>query len=186
MRRPLLILPMTLLALFAAVPMASAHTTLTASDPAEGASVAAPPSQITLTFNEPVKPEATTVTVAGADGTAWTVGQITAKDATVLVPVTPAGPAGPYTLTFKIDSVDDHPVTGTVKFTMAVPAATTTTVPPTTTTTAPSSSAPAVDPAASSSQPTGDGGVPFWVWIIVAVVVLAAAAFVVGRRKRTS
>ncbi|MDX8143165.1 copper resistance protein CopC [Lentzea sp. BCCO 10_0061] len=185
MKRLLLVLPLVLLSVLTTTPAASAHTQLISSDPKEGAQVAAPPQQLTLTFNEPVRPEQTTVTVTGADGTAWTVGQITAKDASLLVPVTPAGPAGLYTINFKIGSADDHAVTGAVKFTMTAPLVTTTTAPPTTTTTAPSSTAPSVAPVADvqSDQSTG---LTWWAWLLIAIGVAAVAGAVVWLRRRAT
>ena len=184
MKRLLILFPIVLLSILATAPLAAAHTQLISSDPKDGAQVAAPPQQITLTFNEPVQVDQTTVTVTGADGTAWTVGQITGKDATLLVPVTPTGPAGLYTLNFKIGSADDHAVTGTTKFTMTVPLTTTTTPPPTTTTT-PSSAAPSVAPAA-DVRTDQSSGIPWWVWLIVVLGVAAAAAVTVFLRKRSA
>ncbi|MGI5506392.1 copper resistance CopC family protein [Lentzea sp. CA-135723] len=179
--RYLLVLAITLLSVLAATPSASAHTQLTSSDPANGAQVAAPLQQITLTFNEPVAPDSTTVTVTGPDGAAWQIGQITGKDATLTVPVTPAGPAGEYVLNFKIGSADDHAVTGSLKFAMTVPATTTTTAPPTTTTTTTPSAAPSVAPAAQSTQ---DSGIPWWIWLVVVLVVVAVAVVVLATRKK--
>ncbi|MET9225668.1 copper resistance CopC family protein [Lentzea sp. NPDC003310] len=184
MKRVLILLPIFLLSFLATAPLASAHTQLISSDPKDGAEVAAPPQQITLTFNEPIQVDQTTVTVTGADGTAWTVGQLTGKDASLLVPVTPAGPAGVYTLNYKIGSADDHAVTGAVKFTMTVPLTTTTTPPPTTTTT-PSSAAPSIAPAA-DAQTDQSSGMPWWVWLIVAVGVVGAVGAILFIRKRST
>ncbi|WP_439659518.1 copper resistance CopC family protein [Lentzea sp. HUAS TT2] len=184
MKRVLILLPIFLLSFLATAPLASAHTQLISSDPKDGAEVTAPPQQITLTFNEPVQVDQTTVTITGADGTAWTVGQITGKDATLLVPVTPAGPAGLYTLNFKIGSADDHAVTGAMKFTMTVPLTTTTTPPPTTTT-APSSAAPSIAPAA-DVQSDQSGGIAWWIWLIIAAGVIVTIGAAVFLRKRSA
>lgn len=183
MKRLPIIAALAVLATLWTAPNAWAHTELIASDPAKDAQVATAPQQLTLTFSEPIDPTLAKVTVAGADGTAWTVGVIAGSGATLTVPVTPAGPAGLYTISYTITSADGDPVTGTVAFTLttAVPTPTTTTT--TTTTTAPAESSAAPDPAA---QPTdaGDGGLPAWVWIVLGLVVVAV--IVVGLLVRRS
>ncbi len=166
---------------------AAAHATLIASTPAKDASLAAPPEQVQLTFDEPVTPADNAVSVAGPDGTAWTVGQPAVAGAVLTVPVRPAGPAGLHTLTYRVLSGDGDLVDGTVRFTLttAPPAATTT---PTTTTTTTTTSAPVptstVEPAAAT---TDDGGVPGWVWIVGGIVVvlagLVAALFATRSRQ---
>jgi len=175
------LLSATVLALLAVLAMASpalAHATLTASNPAEGAQVATAPTQLTLTFNEPVSPDQVTITVTGPGGATWQVGAITGTDTTLTAPVQPAGPAGPYTMSYSIQSADEHPVTGAVNFAMTTAVVTTTTPPPTTTeptTTEPTAPAPA--PRAQDTS-ADDDGIPVWVWIVGAVVVLVAGVAV--------
>jgi copper resistance protein C len=176
--------------LLAVAPVASAHTKLIGSNPASGAQVADAPHELTLTFNEPVRPEIAQVTVAGPGGLQWTVGQISAKDNALLVPVHPAGPAGPYTISYRIGSADDHPVTGTVAFTLASPVPVSTTQPPTSTTTPTTTSATSAAPTSSAAvttqAQTGDsGGMPAWVWILAAVVLVGAGITVVLVRRRS-
>jgi methionine-rich copper-binding protein CopC len=159
---------------------ASAHTELESSSPAEGASIAAAPTQVQLTFGEPVTLPPDPVKVTGRDGTAWKVGTPSVAGGVVTAPVTPAGPAQAYTLTWKVVAQDGDNVTGTVTFTLtAAAAASTAPVAPTTAvavqtqTTAPSSPAPVgVDSV----------GIPSWIWILVAVVGLLAV-IVVGVRQ---
>ena len=124
-------------------------------------------------------PAANTVTIAGTDGSSWTVGQPAIAGAVVTVPVQPVGPAGAYTLTWQVVSSDGDEINGTIAFTMAVAAApptTSTTVPTSTTTEAPPTTT--VDAAPAANE---DSGVPVWVWILIAVAVLLAAT-VVGAR----
>lgn len=190
MRRLLAALPIALLALLPVAPGAAAHTELTASDPAEGAQLPAAPAQLTLTFNEPVQMQATTIAVTGPGGVTWQVGTITARDNSLLVPVTPTGTAGQYTIDYRIGSADDHPVTGAIRFTLTAPVTTTTTAPPTTTTTsAPAPTTTTVSAAPAAQQSADDGGIPAWVWIVGVVVLAAigvAVAVLTGRRRRTS
>lgn len=160
-----------------AVP-AAAHTELKSSNPPAGATLDAAPTQLELTFTEPVT--GPSIQVASPEG-AWTVGTPSVAGPVVTVPVTPAGPAGQHTITWKVVSADGDPVSGTVAFTLSKPvAAPTTTVPPTTTTTsAAASSTPA--PAASEDG----GGLPVWAWVVIGlgVVALAVGGFLVSRRQ---
>ncbi|WP_460407174.1 copper resistance CopC family protein [Actinophytocola sediminis] len=171
------------LAMVGMASVAAAHTELTGSDPAEGARVATAPSQLTLTFTEPVDPTKATVRVTANDGTAWQVGTITATDATLTVPVTPAGPAGPYAIDYRIISADGDPVTGAVRFTLTAPVPAATTTPPPTTTETESSAAAAPEQAAADAAEPTEGGVPAWVWLAIGVVVLAAIATGVARNR---
>ena len=192
----------TLVLLGAASP-ASAHTDLASSDPASGASVPQRPTRLTLTFTEPVPAESATVTVTAADGSAWPTGEITADGVTLTVPMLESGsPAGPYTVAWKVESLDGDFVDGTFAFTVTAPPvaqqppAATTPVPPPAVTSAdavpaPTSSAATGSVATITAVATGtstpaatsgsedDGGVPLWVWILV-VAVLAVIGIAVG------
>jgi copper resistance protein C len=143
---------------------ASAHTELVSSSPAEGASLATAPTQIQLTFGEPVTLPPDPVRVVGRDGARWRLGTPSVAGGVVTVPVTPAGGAQAYTLTWKVVAKDGDNVTGTLSFTLTAPASAQ--APPSTT------AAPiAVDPI----------GIPGWVWILVAVGGVVAAGVVALR-----
>jgi methionine-rich copper-binding protein CopC len=166
---------------------AYAHAELTASTPAKGASLAAAPARVSLTFNEPVRLGADPISVTGPGNVAWTVGKPTVAGAKITAPVQPTGPAGRYTLAYQVISADGDTVTGSVPFTLTTPAASTSTAPTTTTSTetaAPNPSRP-VDSAASSEE--ADEGVPVWVWLVAAAALVVAAglgALRVGRARR--
>jgi methionine-rich copper-binding protein CopC len=175
---------------------ALAHTSLKSSNPAKGASLAAAPTQIELTFSEAVGLPADPITVEGPDGTAWSVGKASATGAVVTAPVTPTGPAGAYSVKYKVTADDGDTITGTVAFTLTAPATPSTTSPPPSTTpssrpgtpvaSAPPVAAPAPAPAATGTDSDG-GGLPGWAWIVIAVGVLAVVALGVvlgGRRGR--
>jgi methionine-rich copper-binding protein CopC len=102
---------------------AAAHNELIGSDPADGATVASTPARVLLTFDLPVKPGFSTVTVTGPDRTQWQAGAPVEAGATVSMPVNPLGSAGQYTIAYQVLSVDGHPVRGAVKFTLGNPAA---------------------------------------------------------------
>lgn len=186
-RRLSLALLVSALGLLAAATPALAHAHLESSDPAEGAALAAAPSQVTLVFSEPVTLPEAPVGITGPDNAAWAVGQVAASGPTVTAPVTPTGPAGAYVLTYRVISADGDTVSGSVNFTLATapPPPTTTTV-PTTTPPPTSAAAPPEREDAASTEDT-EGGVPLWVWLVVAVVVVAAAVALVlrGRSRRS-
>lgn len=102
------------LALALAAP-AQAHASLVASSPEDGASVATLPDEVSLTFSQEVRaPAYVVVTGPGGDLAA---GDPAIDGDTVTQAVT-AGPAGDYSLTFRVVSSDGHPITGEVTFTV--------------------------------------------------------------------
>jgi copper resistance protein C len=163
---------------------AFAHAELIASTPAEGAALAAPPEQVQLTFSEPVTLAANPVTVAGPDGATWTAGQPSVAGAVVTVPVRPAGPAGAYTLTYRVVSSDGDEIGGTVAFTLTAAVPTETQSPPPTTDTTVTTTQTTTSTAAADAATDDSGGIPVWVWILVAVVVLAGGVVVALRLGR--
>ncbi|MEV8437571.1 copper resistance CopC family protein [Actinosynnema sp. NPDC051121] len=190
------------LALLGAAAPASAHTDLVSSDPASGASLPQRPTRLTLVFSDPVPAESATVAVLAPDGSAWSLGEIVADGATLSVPVlSGASPAGPHTVSWKVESLDGDFADGTFGFTVTAPASAQ--QPPAATTPAAPPAVTSGDvPPTSSAAPTGsvatltdvptrtstpsastgaddDGGVPLWVWILVAAV-LAVIGIAVG------
>jgi copper resistance protein C len=173
---------------------ALAHTALKSSNPAKGASLPSAPPQITLTFSEPVKVEAGAITVAGPGGAQWTVGPAEVTGAVVTAPVTPAGPAGQYTINYRVISADGDPVRGTVPFalTAAVPVVTSAT-PPTTSSTQPAqtltatatATLPVPQPTPAAQQNNDSGGIPVWIWIVGALVIVGAGILVATRMKQS-
>jgi len=151
-----------------AVP-ASAHAELESSSPAEGAQLATAPLEIRLTFNEPVRLQSDPFKVEGRDGTSWKLGTASAAGAVVTVPVTPAGPAQAYTVTYKLIAQDGDNMTGTLHFTLTAPVS------------------PATTPTAVPDVAEVEVSVPAWAWVLGAVIVLAAAVVVLrlikGRRS---
>jgi methionine-rich copper-binding protein CopC len=175
-------------------PAALAHTSLQKSTPAAGASLAAPPAEVSLTFGEAVRLPASPIRVAGPGGAVWTVGQATVTGATVTAPVAATGPAGPYTLTWQVISDDGDTIRGTVRFTLTAPAAPIVApasppgpaaAAPAVPTTAPPPATPAAVPSAAPQavQTTEEGGVPGWLWVVAGAAVLAVGAGVAVARR---
>ncbi len=178
------------LTMVAGAGVASAHAHLESSDPAEGAALAAAPSQVTLVFSEPVTLPPAPVEIIGPENTTWTVGAAAAAGPTVTAPVTATGPAGAYVLTYRVISADGDTVSGSVNFTLttapAPPPPPPTTTTPTEPSARPTTQAPEPSEAAAAAASTEDSGVPAWVWIVVAVVIAAAVALLLRLRSRRS
>lgn len=99
---------------------AMAHAQLRASDPGEGAVLAAVPGRLALEFNEPVS--VLVLRLIAPDGSATELDG-TARNATVLA-VPPEGlGAGTWLLSWRVVSSDGHPVGGTLTFHIGQPSA---------------------------------------------------------------
>jgi methionine-rich copper-binding protein CopC len=120
--RTLLVTILAALGLLATTSPAWAHTTLTSSTPAQGATLASAPTEVGLTFAEAVTLPADALSITGPDGARWTVGTPTIAGRVVSAPVTPKGPAGRYTLAYKVIADDGDQIGGTVAFTLTAPA----------------------------------------------------------------
>ena len=190
--RVVLVVALTLLATVGLVGTASAHATLIGSDPADGATLQAAPTTVTLTFDDSLEDFEPLVTVTGPDGSQFQSGEATIDGAILRSAVRPLTTAGGYTIAYRVVSDDGHPVEGQVRFDLAVPAPASVVV--TTSSTAspaatPSGSAtPSVagpvtssaDTAASSSST----GWSAWQWLTVALVaILAFGASMIIRRR---
>jgi copper resistance protein C len=97
------------------IPPASAHATLIGSDPKDGATVLRLPNDVELEFSEEVGSPAF-VEVKAADGTNVSSGDPEVLGATVTQPLTAAGPAGAYTIAYRVVSADGHPISGELTF----------------------------------------------------------------------
>lgn len=142
-------------------PVAWAHTALVSSDPAADATLGAGPGRVSATFNEELGTAFTAMTVVGPDGNLWSAGNPEVRGNVVSVGVRPLGPAGRYTVNYRVTSDDGHAVEGSWAFTV----------------TAPSTGTPG--PAAAKAPGTGSGGgrIPMWPFAVGAAVLAAGAAF---------
>jgi methionine-rich copper-binding protein CopC len=181
---------------WAAAP-AAAHSELVSSDPASGASLPGAPPVATLTFNEDIAGEFTSVAVtigaaAPAPAAATTVGPTVTVDLAAalaaLPPDTPAqsGPVG-WTVAYRVVSADGHPIQGQVAFTAPLPAAPTAAPTPTpgaSSTPEPAPTASDLAVAAAESTEPGGSAVP---WLVGGAVLIAAGAVggVAFVRRRT-
>jgi len=182
---------LALLALLLTGGTASAHDVVTGSDPADGATLADAPTQVSVTFDDSPQPGLAALTVVGPDGTHHEQGQATIRGDAVSVPVGPLPVAGEYEVGYRIVSSDGHPVTGSISFTLTDPSSATAPAPGTTAAGAPAPAGhgehaghPTAPPSpAAAAGDDSAGGVPSWVFVVIAVVVVAGAVALVLRRR---
>jgi copper transport protein len=99
-----------------------AHATATKTDPASGAILDAPPSEVVVEFNEPVTPVDAATGVVAPDGDRADTGLSQNDEETELTIAVDADQEGTYLVGYRVVSHDGHPVSGT--FTFAVGAET--------------------------------------------------------------
>jgi methionine-rich copper-binding protein CopC len=172
-----------------------AHAQLVSTTPADGATVRTA-AEVVLTFSEDINPKFVDVRVEGPDGDEADgppAGDGPAVTQSLLDPL----PAGKHTVTYRVVSVDGHPVSGTFTFAStqapatATPSETATTEAPPTTPAASPSATPSVTPSATASpaaEPTAttSAGVPGWlvpVLVGLIAVVLLAGGLLLSRRR---
>jgi copper resistance protein C len=97
---------------------ASAHASLTASKPADGATVTEAPANVELTFSEEVRRPSTVIVIA-PDGKHVEIGPTQILNATAIQPLGGIATAGLYTVAYRVVSSDGHPVSGQLAFTYA-------------------------------------------------------------------
>ena len=134
-----------------------AHAARVSADPADNASVSTGPVRVSATFNEDLQTTFAAMTVVGPDGNLWSVGSPQVHGTVVSVGVRPLGPAGDYTVNYRVTSADGHVVSGSWSFRL----------------TAVGTGTPG--PAAKPVDDSGDD-VPTWPFILGAVVLVAGGA----------
>jgi methionine-rich copper-binding protein CopC len=144
---------------------ASAHATRVATDPVENAALTQTPQKVSATFNEALQSEFAAMTVVGPDGNLWSTGDPLVDGAVVSVGVRPLGPAGTYTVNYRVTSADGHVVSGSWSFRLTVAGTGT-----------PGASASATSPS--------DDGIPVWPFFVAAGLIVAGGAVWAVRRQR--
>lgn len=161
---------------------AYAHDELSSSNPADGATLAQPPAQVVLTFEEPPVDLGLQVVVTSPDGPA-SAGSPRIEGSTVVQDVQPSAPAGRYSVEWRVTSDDGHPVSGRFGFTAQAAANGSSTVAtPSAGSSATSGATPAASPARAGTQ-RQEPLIPSWAWIIGGVLVIALAIRVNLRAK---
>ena len=168
--------------------LASAHDVLQKATPADGTTLATMPSTVSLQFAEPPLAIGTQVIVKGPTGDV-AAGKPTIEGNSVVQAVSPAAPAGSYTVTYRATSGDGHPVTGTFSFKASSgrDGSTAAATPPTSTTPATGATSTAAGASASATSAVANEGssvVPVLLSVVGVLVVIAIGAFFVVRGRR--
>jgi copper resistance protein C len=137
--------------LLGAVGPASAHDTAESSSPAAGATLAAPPEKVSVTFNKNPLALGSQILVNDAAGTNWAEGGVQIVDNVVSQKLKHGAPAGPYTVVWRVASSDAHPIEGSFTFTVTAGPTAAAAVP--TLGTAPPGTTPAPEKTPSYSEP---------------------------------
>ncbi|GAB3678260.1 copper resistance CopC family protein [Angustibacter aerolatus] len=181
-----------LAAVLVAAGPAAAHDELESTNPADGATVAAVPDAIVLTFGEPALAVGTRLVVTGPSGQVQQ-GAPRVVDEEVRQPLAAGAPAGRYDVQWRVTSADGHPVSGEFRFTAKGAAASTTPSSPaaaTASTTATAGTATAASTATTATgsaaedpaeQTSSTGRV---LLVGLGVLVLLGAVVLVARRRR--
>lgn len=96
--------------------VASAHSYLVSTDPAKDAQLSVGPERVSATFNERLQTTFAAMTVVGPDHNLWSTGDPEVDGPTVSIALRPLGPAGRYTVNYRVTSADGHAVTGSWQF----------------------------------------------------------------------
>lgn len=118
----LLAVLVTVLTVLGTAGPASAHATLVATDPAEGAVLASAPGKVTFTFDEPVQlvPDGLLAFDAQGDPVAL---EPSAKGPVVTGTLDGDLDDGTYVVTWRVVSADGHPIAGSLTFHIGAPSA---------------------------------------------------------------
>ncbi|WP_248763045.1 copper resistance CopC family protein [Pseudarthrobacter sp. SSS035] len=102
---------------------ASAHDAAESSSPAQGATVATTPEQVSVTFNKNPLGIGAQFSVKDSAGAEWADGAVQIVDSTATQKLKAGAPAGAYTVAWRVVSSDSHPIEGTFGFTATAAAA---------------------------------------------------------------
>lgn len=162
-RAVVLLAAMLLTATLTAQP-ASAHATRVSAEPADNAVLSIGPARVSATFNERLETTFAAMTVVGPDGNIWSSGDTSVQGAVVGIGLRPLGPAGIYTVNYRVTSADGHVVSGSWSFRLTVAGTGT--------------------PGPSATTSDAADGVPVWPFVAVVLGIVGAALFWIVRRKR--
>ena len=145
--------------------VASAHAVRIATDPTDGVEVAHGPQRVSASFNEELQPQFAAMTVVGPDGNLWSTGDPQVEGAVIGVDVRPLGPAGTYTVNYRVTSADGHPVSGSWSFRLTV------------------ASTGTPGPSAAKPAGTSGGAIPVWPFLVVGALIIGGGIWWAARRS---
>lgn len=159
---------------------AAAHDAAESSSPSDGATVATPPEQVSITFNKNPLGLGSQVKVSDSAGTDWADGKVEIVDNVATQKLREGAPAGKYTVLWRVVSSDSHPIEGTFTFTATAGAEGSTAAAPVPTV---GTQQPGVTPAPENAPNAAE---PFpWSLVVFAAVAvgLLVALGILARRK---
>ncbi|OBK79759.1 copper resistance CopC family protein, partial [Mycobacterium sp. 1165178.9] len=138
-------------------------------DPVPDAALAAGPQRVSATFNEQLQTTAPCTVGSPADhrlpsGPTTVMAANVVCSCSLKVALTRCGPAGTYTVNYRVTSADGHVVSGSWSFRLTVPGTGT--------------------PGPPAAGPDGGGALPVWPFVAVAVALVAGGAWWAARRRR--
>ena len=158
-----------------------AHNALAEATPARNATVKKAPTSIKLRFLQKLKPDYTTITVAGASPVQASEAEV--NGATGVITFEPLT-NGVYTVAYRVVSQDGHTVQGSYKFTVADPSATSAPAPaPATTSPTPAPSTVAAQTPVADEESSSFPTVPVVIGALVLALAAAGAVFFARRRR---
>ena len=170
-RRILLVLVVAVVALVFSTGPAAAHTELISTTPADQQTVSRTPAVVVLTFDESLLAMGSQVVVTGPQGPV----QVGAPDVaeTTVSQNLQGGPAGLYTVAWRVTAADGHPLSGTFRFTAAA---------------AGNGAAATLGPdeRPNSDENTAPTGRSTWMWLFGGVAFLAVVVALTRRLTRRS
>src|SRR6201997_2300814 len=99
---------------------AFAHAWRVSTEPADNEMLTTGPARVSATFNERLQTTFAAMTVVGPDGNMWSSGEPTVQGAIVGIGLRALGPAGTYTVNYRVTSADGHVVSGSWSFRLTV------------------------------------------------------------------
>ena len=154
-----------------------AHNSLTDASPAKNATLRKAPGAVKLTFLQRVDPDALEIAVVDSAERDVPASGPTASGRSGTLTFDDTLANGTYTVTYRVVSLDGHPVQGSYRFTVDGPAASPS-VTPSTAAPAPAPSSAVAAPAAEAVPASTESDSPGWSIPLIAVV--AGLALVVG------
>jgi copper resistance protein C len=144
-------------------PFAWAHATRISAEPPDGAVLTTGPDRVSATFNERLQTTFAAMTVVGPDNNMWSTGEPSVRGAVVSIGLRPLGPAGTYTVNYRVTSADGHVVSGSWSFRLTEPGTGT--------------PGPVAAPRGTGDSP------PLWPFVVVTVALVAAGGLWAVRHR---
>jgi len=116
--RPMRAMAAAAVLLAASASTVTGHAEIVSSSPPAGANLLVPPTEVVITFDDELDPDASSFTVSDSHGVEVGSGEVdlTVADRNVLQGAVTIGDPGVYTVTYTIAGIDGHEIEGTFSF----------------------------------------------------------------------